>query len=127
MRCLHLCLRRDAVGIRISGTNSPLNTKHQMTRAFTINWTPDGWAGLPEGQPIRAAAGSKFVGKVSPGDRVFVTNVLKGKLRLLGGFTVGRVFAHSDGGKPPEAIRTDEQYLVAIEGTSAPAPGSSSP
>jgi hypothetical protein len=48
-----------------------------MTKAFTIYWTPDGWKGVGEGNPITFAGGSGFSARITPGDRVFVTNVLR--------------------------------------------------
>ena len=53
-----------------------------LAAAFTIYWTPQGWKGVTENHPLYGAAGTGFEGKISPGDRVFITNVLAGKLRL---------------------------------------------
>ena len=61
-----------------------------LAAAFTIYWTPQGWKGVTENQPLYGAAGTGFEGKISPGDRVFITNVLaagkhrQGRGRLIG-------------------------------------------
>lgn len=71
-----------------------------MARTLTIYWTPKGWEDIPEGSPIRTAAGNAFDGKVQAGDRVYVTNVKNGRLRLLGALEVERIeFAQTAYGK----------------------------
>lgn len=62
-----------------------------MARTLTIYWTPKGWEDIPEGSPIRTAAGNAFDGKVQAGDRVYVTNVKSGRLRLLSALEVERI------------------------------------
>lgn len=89
-----------------------------MTTAFAIYWTPKGWNGVGEGNLIRVAAGTGFKGKIGSGDRVFITNVTAGRLRLLGAFDVERVQVASTEGKPPEAIWDGPEYLIAKPGTS---------
>ena len=72
-----------------------------LAAAFTIYWTPQVWKGVPEDRPLYGAAGTGFEGKIAPGDRVFVTNVLAGKLRLLGAFDVDRILNTArDGNRP---------------------------
>lgn len=84
-----------------------------MARAFTIYWKPEGWAGIGEGNPIGRAGGTGFVGKVEPGSRVYVTNVLKGELRLLGAFTVRQA------GRSTRAEASwGPEFLLAEEGSS---------
>lgn len=91
-----------------------------MTRAFTIYWTPEGWTGIGEGNLIRAAGGTGFDGKIEPGSRVYVTNVLNGQLRLLGAFTVREVVLRAVRGKPAEATWDAPEYLLVEEGSSTP-------
>jgi hypothetical protein len=90
-----------------------------MARAFTVYWTPEGWEGVGEGNPIRAAAGTGFFSKIEPGDRVYVTNVMAGRLRLLGSFTVRQVVRASESGKPAEANWDAPEYLLAQEESSS--------
>jgi hypothetical protein len=79
-------------------------------RAFTIYWGPKGWKDYGPGVPLRGAGGSAFVGKISPGDRVYATNIAGGVLRLLGAFTVGKVAGASDG-RPPDVTWEAKEYL----------------
>ena len=88
-----------------------------MAAAFTIYWTPQGWKGVTENQPLYGAAGTGFEGKISPGDRVFITNVLAGKLRLLGAFDVDRILNTARDGKPAEASWDAPEYLIAKAGS----------
>jgi 5-methylcytosine-specific restriction protein A len=90
-----------------------------MSRAFTVYWTPEGWKGLAEGSRIRVAGGSGFLSKIAPGDRVYITNVMAGNLRLLGSFTVQQVRSASVDGKPPEATWDAPEYLMAEEASSS--------
>ena len=80
-----------------------------MASAFTIYWGSKGWRGYSSGEPLRGAGGSGFVGRVSPGDRVYVTNIAGGVLRLLGAFTVGKVALASEG-RPPDVIWEGNEY-----------------
>lgn len=89
-----------------------------MATAFTIYWTPEGWNGVGEGNLIRFAAGSGFVGRINSGDRVFVTNVSGGRLRLLGAFEVDRIQDTATEGKPAGATWDGREYLIAKPGTS---------
>lgn len=91
-----------------------------MAKAFTIYWTKEGYKNLPEEEPIKCAAGARFKGKVQRGDRIYVTNVQQGKLWLLGAFNVESVLDHARDGKPAEAVRSDEEYLLADVATSSP-------
>lgn len=88
-----------------------------LAAAFTIYWTPQGWKGVSENNPLYGAAGTGFEGKISPGDRVFITNVLAGKLRLLGAFNVDRVLNTARDGKPAEAPWDAPEYLIAQAGS----------
>ena len=88
-----------------------------LAAAFTIYWTPQGWKGVSETHPIYGAAGTGFEGRISPGDRVFITNVLAGKLRLLGAFNVDRVLNTARDGKPAEASWDAPEYLIAQAGS----------
>ncbi len=81
-----------------------------MPSAFTIYWGAKGWQGYGLGDPLRGAGGSDFVGKVSPGDRVYATNIAGGALRLLGAFTVGKVTSASEG-RPPGVTWEAKEYL----------------
>ena len=88
-----------------------------LAAAFTIYWTPQGWKGVTENHPLYGAAGTGFEGKISPGDRVFITNVLAGKLRLLGAFNVDRVLNTARDGKPTEAAWDAPEYRIAQAGS----------
>ncbi|WP_243350740.1 MULTISPECIES: HNH endonuclease [Gammaproteobacteria] len=87
-----------------------------MANAFTIYWGATGWQDLSPGDPLQGAGGSHFLGKVSPGDRVYVTNVAGGVLRLLGAFTVGRITRTSEG-QPPGVNWKAQEYLWPEVGT----------
>lgn len=87
-----------------------------MANAFTIYWGATGWQGLSPGDPLQGAGGSHFLGKVSLGDRVYVTNVVGGVLRLLGAFTVGRITRTSEG-QPPGVNWKAQEYLWPEVGT----------
>jgi hypothetical protein len=87
-----------------------------MPSAFTIYWGAKGWQGYGHGDPLRGAGGSDFVGKVSPGDRVYATNIAGGVLRLLGAFTVGKVTAASEG-RPPGVSWDAKEYLWPEDGS----------
>ncbi len=87
-----------------------------MANSFTIYWSATGWQGLSPGDPLRGAGGSHFIGKVSPGDRVYVTNIAGGVLRLLGAFTVSRVTKASEG-QPPGVNWEAQEYLWPEVGT----------
>lgn len=91
-----------------------------MAKAFSIYWTPEGWQGIPEGTPITTAGGSGFSSRIAPEDRVFVTNVFKGQLRVVGAFSVERVVNTSKEGKPPNASWDAAEYLLAQDGSSTP-------
>ena len=91
-----------------------------MPKAFTIYWTPKGWSGLREGEPLRLAAGSGFKGKINPGDRVYVTNVKSGQLRVLGSFEVERIQETATEGRPQGATWDGPEYLIARAGTATP-------
>lgn len=91
-----------------------------MTDAFTIYWTPEGWEGIGLGNPIHAASGSGFVGRVRPGSRIFVTNVKDGLFRLVGAFTVQSVVDAEVSGKPASATWDAPEYLLAEDGSSSP-------
>ena len=88
-----------------------------MAAAFTIYWTPQGWSGVRKDEPLTGAAGTRFEGKIAPGDRVFVTNVLEGRLRLLGAFDVERIQNIARDGKPRDALWDSPEYLIAKAGT----------
>lgn len=87
-----------------------------MANAFTIYWGAKGWQGYGPGDPLRGAGGSDFLGKVSPGDRVYAMNIAGGVLRLLGAFTVGRVTWASEG-RPPGVTWEAKEYLWPEVGT----------
>jgi hypothetical protein len=90
-----------------------------MGKAFSIYWTPGGWSALREGAPILRAFGTGFVGKIGAGDRVFITNVKGGQLRLLGGLTVGTVGYVGD--LPSKDVTWDApEFLTAASGKSMP-------
>lgn len=91
-----------------------------MSKAFTTYWKPEGWEGLPIGKPIEYAGGSGFKGKVAIGDRIYVTNVFNGELRLLGAFNVESVKAAAIEGKPVGATWISKEYLLALEETATP-------
>jgi predicted HNH restriction endonuclease len=59
--------------------------------AFTIYWTPDGWENIGEGNLPTGAYGSGFSRKINKGDRVFITNIKDGKLRLISALTVEKI------------------------------------
>lgn len=96
-------------------------TAPQITRSFTTYWRPDGWAKLTLGDPVRYAGGSKFTERgVVKGSRMYMVNIVDGKLRLLGAFTVAMIAS-------PEQAKvlilepwTADQHLIAEEKTSAP-------
>lgn len=88
--------------------------------AFTIYWTPGGWEAIGVGNTIGVAGGSGFVGRVSEGSRVFITNVYRGELRLVGAFTVGAVLDRTQEGKPDGTSWDAPEYLRAVEGSSSP-------
>lgn len=81
-----------------------------MANAFTIYWGANGWDGYSLGDPLRGAGGTDFVGKISPGDRVYATNIAGGVLRLLGAFTVGKVTVASEG-RPPGVTWKAKEYI----------------
>ena len=87
-----------------------------MTKSFTIYWTPDGWAGIGEGNPITGAWGTGFKEKIPPGSRIFVTNIQSGVLRLVGAFTAGSI---EEVNPTAETWNASEQ-LIAESGTSSP-------
>jgi len=91
-----------------------------MPKAFTIYWTPKGWSKLQEGEPLRLAAGTGFKGKIDAGDRVYVTNVMSGRLRVLGSFEVERIQTTATEGRPASATWDGDEYLVAKPGTATP-------
>ncbi len=97
-----------------------IERERKLTKAFTIYWIPDGWTGIGEGNPIRAAGGSGYKGKIENGSRVYVTNILKGRLRLLGAFTAKEVIVTAEQGKPAAATWDAPEYLIAEEGSSTP-------
>lgn len=99
---------------------APIERKIKLTKAFTIYWTPDGWTAIGEGNPIRAAGGTGYNGKVESGSRVYVTNILKGQLRLLGAFTVKEVVVKAEQGKPAVATWDAAEYLISEDGSSTP-------
>ncbi len=82
----------------------------RMANAFTIYWGRKGWRDLSTGDPLRGAGGNHFHGKVIPGDRVYVTNIKSGVLRLLGAFTVSRVTRAAEG-RPPDLNWEANEYL----------------
>lgn len=88
-----------------------------MANAFTIYWGDKGWKGYVLGDALRGSGGSGFLGKVSAGDRVYVTNIKGGIIRLLGAFTVGRVTSASEG-RPPGLTWEGKEYLWPEVGTS---------
>lgn len=88
-----------------------------MPRAFTIYWTPKGWSQLQVDEPLKLAAGTGFKGKVSAGDRVYITNVKSGRLRVLGSFEVDRVHDAACEGRPEIASWDSPEYLIAKPGT----------
>ncbi len=88
----------------------------RMANAFTIYWGATGWQDLSPGEPLRGSGGAHFLGKVSPGDRVYVTNIAGGVFRLLGAFTVGRVTRASEG-RPPDLTWEAKEYLWPEFGT----------
>lgn len=88
-----------------------------MANAFTIYWGANGWDGYGRGDPLRGAGGTDFIGKVSPGDRVYATNIAGGVLRLLGAFTVGKVTVASEG--RPLGVTWEAREYLWPEGGSA--------
>jgi len=88
-----------------------------MPKAFTIYWTPEGWSGLREGEPLRLAAGKRFKGKIDASDRIYVTNVKSGQLRVLGSFEVERIQETASEGRPAGATWDGTEYLIARSGT----------
>lgn len=84
--------------------------ERQMANAFTIYWGATGWHGYVPGDPLLGAGSSDFIGKISPGDRVYVTNIAGGVLRLLGAFTVDRITTASEG-RPPGVTWEAKEYL----------------
>lgn len=89
-----------------------------MANAFTFYWGAKGWQAYGQGDPLRGAGGSDFLGKVGPGDRVYATNIAGGILRLLGAFTVGKVTAASEG-RPPGVTWVAKEYLWPEAGTAS--------
>lgn len=87
-----------------------------MANAFTIYWGTKGWKSYLPNDPILGAGGSGFLGKLSTGDRVYVTNIANGALRLLGAFTVGKITLASDG-QPPGVTWEAKEYLWPKLGT----------
>jgi 5-methylcytosine-specific restriction endonuclease McrA len=87
-----------------------------MTKSFTIYWTPEGWAGIGEGNPIPGAFGSGFKEKIPPGSRIFVTNIQGGALRLVGAFTAGSIETLN----PSAETWNASEQLIAENGTSSP-------
>ena len=90
-----------------------------MTKSFTIYWTPEGWAGIGEGNPIPGAFGSGFKEKIPPGSRIFVTNIQGGALRLVGAFTAGSIETLN-----PSAETWNASEQLIAENGSAHDPGS---
>ncbi len=90
------------------------------SNAFTIYWTPGGWEAIGVGNTIGVAGGSGFLGRVVAGSRIFVTNVYRGELRLVGAFTVKAVYDRTREGKPSGASWDAPEYLLAAEGSSSP-------
>jgi predicted HNH restriction endonuclease len=82
--------------------------------AFTIYWTPDGWKNIGEGNAPTGAYGSGFSGKIHNGDRVFITNIKNGKLRLISAFTVEKVETAETN------IYGGSEKLIAQQGTALP-------
>lgn len=87
-----------------------------MANAFTIYWGDKGLQGYVLGDALRGAGGSDFLDKVSVGDRVYVTNIKGGILRLLGAFTVGKVTSAAEG-RPLDVTWEAKEYLWPELGT----------
>ena len=75
-----------------------------------------------EGQPLIHTAGNLFASKgVAVGDRIFVVNILRGELYLIGRFVVGAIVRSHEEAKRRlgyEPYRAD-QHLFAKNGTAA--------
>lgn len=87
-----------------------------MANAFTIYWGPKGWRSYSAGKRLAGAGGSDFKGKVQNGDRIYVTNIAGGTLRLLGAFTVDKVSSATEG-LPQGVVWDAKEYLWPVSGT----------
>lgn len=88
-----------------------------MANAFTIYWKPSGWEDLTLGDLLPGTGGSHFLPRVKKDDRIYVTNVKNGILRLLGAFTVDQITVAADG-RPPGVTSVAAEYLWPKTGTS---------
>lgn len=89
--------------------------------SFTHYWTGQTClicAGL-EGKPLLHTAGNLFAARgVAPGDKIYVVNVLKGELRLIGRMQVNKLTSHTQAERVlGKGLWRAADHLLAVRGS----------
>ncbi|MSP81283.1 MAG: hypothetical protein EXR02_09530 [Rhodospirillales bacterium] len=90
-----------------------------MPNTYTYAWTPDGYKGKKEGDPVDYSGGSDFE-KLRQDDRLFVLTLKNGTVYLLGAMTVGEVVDTATAKRLRGRVYAGKsQHVLAKQGTAS--------